>query len=341
MRRNFKYLEEKVVLVQARSFRFRKRVQDIEPCQASNCEIDFDFAVDIFKEEYMRDDWSQRTLDFHLENLAVFKKFLKAQTGGLNQISRVHLDEYVKSMRAAGKKKNTINGRIKTLRVFFRLLHRKGYLPNNPALSLETIKGPQTEITPFNSDQVKALLARPDQDTFTGLRDYMIMQLLLDTGIRLEELCNAKVSDVDLRSCSIYIRQGKGRKSRTVFFGLESRKSVLRYLAFTGITNEADMNLVLNQDGQPLKPRSIQERISLYAHAAGIKGVRPSPHTFRHTFAKMFLMSEGDPYALRDLLGHNTMSTVIIYLKLFREDLYLKYKGKSPVDRLSRKKDGV
>jgi integrase/recombinase XerD len=97
---------------------------------------------------------------------------------------------------------------------------------------------------------------------------------------------------------------------------------------------------VLNQDGYPLRPRSVEDRISLYARAAGIKGVRPSPHTFRHSFAKMFLMNDGDPYVLRDLLGHNTMAMVIIYLKLFREDLYKKYIGKSPVDNLSRRKNG-
>lgn len=327
--------------MQARSFRLRRNTEETVPDLAKCCELDFGYAIEIFKDEYMRDDWSQRTLSFHLENLSVFKKFLEALDGNLAEVNQDVLEEYVKSMRSSGKKKNTINGRIKTLRVFFRLLHKKGYNSHNPALSLETIRGPQSEITPFNSEQIKALLSRPEQTTFAGLRDYMIMQLLLDTGIRLEELCNAKVSDIDLKGCSVFIRQGKGRKSRTVFFGCETRKSIARYLAFTGISNEGDTNLVLNQDGNPLRPRSIQERISLYAGAAGIKGVRPSPHTFRHTFAKMFLMGEGDPYALRDLLGHNTMSTVIIYLKLFREDLYKKYRGKSPVDRLTRKKDDV
>ncbi|OPX94268.1 MAG: Tyrosine recombinase XerC [Pelotomaculum sp. PtaB.Bin104] len=324
--------------MQVRNFRLKRIVEDAKPSLVNSCEINFGFATDIFKEEYMRDDWSQRTLAFHLENLAVFNKFLMAHhTGNPIKVTEDILNEYIKNMRSAGKKKNTINGRIKTLRVFFRLLHKKGYISHNPALSLETIRGPQSEIIPFTSEQINVLLARPDQTTFAGLRDYMIMQLLLDTGIRLEELCSVKVSDVDLKGCSIYIRQGKGRKSRTVFFGIETRRSLTKYLVFTGIANEGDTNLVLNQDGHPLKPRSIQERISLYASAVGIKGVRPSPHTFRHTFAKMFLMNEGDPYALRDLLGHNTMSTVIIYLKLFREDLYKKYRGRSPVDRLSRK----
>ncbi|MCL6479212.1 MAG: tyrosine-type recombinase/integrase [Peptococcaceae bacterium] len=322
-----------------RSFRFKRKTADVIPYSVQCSDIDFNYALDIFKDEYMRDDWSQRTLNFHLENLAIFKKYLDTQSMSLGQISQDVLDDYIKSMRTAGKKKNTINGRIKTLRVFFRVLNKKGYIPNNPALSLETIRGPQVDIRPFSDDQIKALLSQPDRTTFVGLRDYMVMQLLLDTGIRLEELCNVIVSDVDLKSCSIYIRQGKGRKSRTVFFGAETRKSVIKYLTFTGIASDGDTNLVLNQDGQPLKPRSIQERISIYAIAAGIKGVRPSPHTFRHTFAKMYLMNGGDPYALRDLLGHNTMSTVILYLKLFREDLYVKYRGKSPVDNLTHKKD--
>ncbi|OPX92590.1 MAG: Tyrosine recombinase XerC [Pelotomaculum sp. PtaB.Bin104] len=312
--------------------------ENIEQDKAACCEIDFDCALDIFKEDYMRDDWSNRTLEFHLENLSVFKKFLNTQALKLGQVSPDILDEYVKNMRSAGKKKNTINGRIKTLRVFFRLLHRKGYILRNPTLALQTIKGgPQSDILPFTDNQVKALLARPDLTTFTGLRDHMIMKILLDTGIRLVELCNLMISDIDLKACSIYIRLGKGRKNRTVFFGAETRKSIVKYLNITGIAKDNDINLVLSQDGNPLKPRSIQERISDYAAVAGIKGVRSSPHTFRHTFAKMYLMNGGDPYALRDLLGHSSMSTVILYLKLFREDLYKKYRGKSPVDGLSHK----
>ena len=74
--------------MQLKGFRFKKRIQDNDSELPKCCEIDFDFAVDIFKEEYMRDDWSQRSLDFHLENLAVFRKFMEAHTGSLNQVSR-------------------------------------------------------------------------------------------------------------------------------------------------------------------------------------------------------------------------------------------------------------
>lgn len=325
------------MLAEGKRFRFKRKIEDNSnlPICTEYSAIDFDLAIDIFKDEYMRDEWSPRTLSFHTENLNVFRKYIETQGMTLGQVTPGVLDQFVKNMRSAGRKKNTINGRVKTLRVFFGILNKKGYIPQNPAFSLDTIQGPKTDIKPFTSEQVKALLSKPDRSTFVGLRDYMIMQLLLDTGIRLDELCNAKVSDIDTKGCSLYVRLGKGRKSRTVFFGAETRKSVIKYLSVIGTAKDGELNLILNQDGGPLRPRSVQERISIYAEAAGIRGVRPSPHTFRHTFAKMYLMNEGDPYALRDLLGHNTMSTVILYLKLFRDDLRVKYRGKSPVDRLS------
>lgn len=318
--------------MQAKNLRFRRSAdRNVKTDVQSYDTFDVDEAIQVFKEAYMYDDWSQRTLDFHLENLSVFKSYLSKQE--VTSVTPKILEDYIGELRKTGKKINTINGRIKTFRVFFRVLHEKRYIPNNPAENIRTIKGAKPEIMPFTQEQVKVLLAAPDKNTFTGLRDTMIMLILLDTGIRLEELVNVKLGDLDLKKSSIFIRKGKGQKSRTVYFGAETRKLVSKYLSFTGIEDE-ESNLILNQDGQSLRPRTIQERISDYAKAANITGVRCSPHTFRHTFAKMFLMSDGDPYVLRDLLGHSCMSTVIIYLKLFREDLQKKYRGKSPVDKL-------
>jgi len=318
------------------SFRGRDAIiaEDLQR-QENNLDIDFPTAISFFKDEYMRDEWSERTLAFHLENLAIFSKYLSVAGIGekISNISPRILDDFIKSMRNAAKKKNTINGRIKTLRVFFRVLYDSGYISGNPAAGLKSIKGPNSNITPFTDEQISKLLAQPDQGTFTGLRDHLIMSILVDSGIRLDELCNIRVSDIDIKHGTIYIEKGKGNKSRTVFFGLKTRKKLLKYHQLT--QGQGDNFLLLNQDGFRIKPRTVQDNIAKYARAVGITGVRPSPHTFRHTFAKMFLMNDGDPYALRDLLGHNSMSTVILYLKLFREDLHQKYKGKSPVDRIN------
>ncbi|RYD06844.1 hypothetical protein N752_01580 [Desulforamulus aquiferis] len=175
----------------------------------------------------MSDDWSQRTLEYHLENLAVFKKFLVSNTGTITNITKNTLENFKTSMRNAGRKKNTINGRVKTLRVFFRVLYNEGYIDNNPAESFKVIKGgKKSEIIPFTTEQLKAILAQPNQKVFVGLRDYMIMQLLTDTGIRLQELVDIRICDINIDKKSVFIKQGHGDESRMVYFGIKTANTI-------------------------------------------------------------------------------------------------------------------
>jgi len=298
--------------------------------------INIEEAIEIFAGEYAEQGWAKRSLQFHLDNLSVFKKYLM-YCRDINDIGLVELQvlkDFKAHMANKGLKKNTINGRIRTLRVFFRKLNDLGYIRTDPSKGLDEIKKRESpEIIPFNDKQIRLLLAQPDRTTFTGLRDWVIMQVLLDTGIRVEELINLRIADIDFKHNSITVVRGKGSKTRNVFFGKTTRKALQKYIVKVGLRNQ-DEYVFLNQDGGQLKKRTVQDSIAKYAQKAGIQGVRCSPHTFRHTFAKMFLMNGGNPYVLRDLLGHTTMNTVTIYLRLFNPDLEKKYQGKSPVDNL-------
>ncbi|KNZ69319.1 tyrosine recombinase XerC [Thermincola ferriacetica] len=301
--------------------------------------IDLDRAIEIFSGEYAEQGWAERSLKYHQENLSVLKKYLVYVRGieDIGLVTHQVLKDFKGYLVNRGLKKNTVNGRIRTLRVFFGKLADLGYIPTNPAAGLEEIKKRETPvIVPFTDEQVRQLLAQPDQSTFVGLRDWVIMQVLLDTGVRVDELCSLRLGDIDFRHNTITVVRGKGSKTRNVLFGSATRKALLKYISRTGL-NDPEGYLFLNQDGGQLKKRTVQDNISNYAQKAGIKGVRCSPHTFRHTFAKMFLMNGGDPYVLRDLMGHSTMNTVIIYLRLFRPDLEQKYRGKSPVDNLFKR----
>jgi integrase/recombinase XerD len=298
--------------------------------------ISINDAIEIFASEYSELGWAKRTLKFHLENLNVLKKYLIFHQGieDIGLISFQVLKDFRGYLINKGLKKNTINGRIRTLKVFFRKMQEIGHLPCNLSKGIEEIKKRESpEIVPFSDEQIRLLLGQPNRITFAGFRDWVIMQVLLDTGIRLEELCNLKVSSVDLKHNSIIVVRGKGSKTRIVVFGVTTKKALMKYMTKVGLKNPEEY-LFLNQDGGQLKNRTVQENIANYGYKAGLKGVRCSPHTFRHTFAKNFLMSDGDPYVLRDLLGHSTMNTVTIYLRLFNPDLQKKYRGKSPVDKL-------
>lgn len=298
--------------------------------------ISINDAIEIFASEYSEQGWAKRSLEAHLEGPSVFKKYL-LNLRGIEDVGVIALDvlkDFRTSLINRGLKKNTINGRVRTLKVFFRKLYEANYIPFNPSTGIQEIKKRESpEIVPFTEKQMRLLLVQPNQTTFSGFRDWVLMQLLFDTGIRLDELCNIKLGHLDLKHNSILIIRGKGAKTRTVMFGRKTRKALIKYIAKTGLKNPDDY-LFLNQDGGRLKNRSVQENISKYGQQAGLKEVRCSPHTFRHSFAKNFLMNGGDPYVLRDLLGHSSMNTVTIYLRLFSPDLEKKYRGKSPVDNL-------
>ncbi len=301
--------------------------------------INLDRAIDLFTGEYTEQGWVERSLQFHKENLNVLFNYLGEikLIDDIGLVTTEVLKDFIGYMRNKGLKENTINGRVKTFHVFFGIMTVLGYIPHDPSSVIrETKSRMKPVIIPFSEDQIKALLTQPNQKSFVGLRDWVMMQILLDTGIRVEELINVRFGNVDFKHNSIMVVRGKGQKTRTVIFGHVTRKALMRYVAKVGFS-EPEEYLFLNQDGGQLKKRTVQDIISKYGEKAGIKGVRCSPHTFRHTFAKMFVLNEGDPYVLRDLLGHADMTTVTIYLKLFRPDLERKYRGKSPVDKLFRR----
>ena len=150
-----------------------------------------------------------------------------------------HVVRYMVDQRLAP---NTINGRIKTFKVFFAFLFRKGYLEQNIAEGLVLLKCPKNQIQTFSNAEMLLLLRQPDQTTFIGLRDYAMMIILLDTGIRIAGLLSLTLENV------------------------------------------------------PLQIRTAQERIKDYGKMARIQGVRVSPHTFRHSMAKLYIRNGGDPF---------------------------------------------
>ncbi|MBP1993840.1 tyrosine-type recombinase/integrase [Paenibacillus eucommiae] len=132
------------------------------------------------------------------------------------------------------------------------------------------------------------MFALPDRTTFTGLRNYVMMLTLLDTGIRLKELANLQVTDVLLDEGSLRINHGKGRKSRLVPIERIAAGEMEHYLLERG--NLEHNALWANLDNKPFLPGGIRTMIARYCQSAKIKGIQCSCHTFRHTFAKEILV---------------------------------------------------
>jgi len=233
---------------------------------------------------------------------------------------------------------HTINCYLRAVRAFWSWLLVEEFIETNPFDKITIPKPPKKVITPFSEEQIRALLNTIDTKSTIGFRDWTIILTLLDTGIRVSELTDLKLDDVNLAQRCLKVR-GKGNKERIVPIGISVQRAIAKYLTKyrTNPIYPLSDNLFLNRDSIPLTPNRIESIIERYASKAGIQGVRSSPHTFRHTFATTYLRNGGDVFTLQRILGHETLDIVRNYVNLAQYDLQEAHLRCSPVDNLKIK----
>jgi integrase/recombinase XerD len=302
--------------------------------------LDFDASVSAFLRYCRIRNLSEHTLAFYSDTLKELIRLLKAQNIERPiDVTRAHImtaietkqNERIKRGKSDKPSDHTMNKLIRGWRAFFNFLYDEGFLPNNPYNGIKAIKAEKSVIQTFNREQMKRLLDAPNRKTFTGYRDYVLMLLLFDTGIRVSEAANIQISDIYWKERQIKIF-GKGRKERLVPFSKTLARHLRDYISIRGLLNHD--YLFVNIDNNPFQPRGIQQALKDYGIAAGIKGVRVSPHTFRHTFAKNWIMNGGDVFSLQKILGHTSLEVVRMYVNLFSADVLEKHDLYSPLERL-------
>lgn len=256
-------------------------------------------------------------------------RFIAGNYDGISRPSQVrgeHLRDYLAALRPTNQTVS-LNNKIRAIKAFFTYLHREGYVVRNPAADLRQFKATEKAVPCFSREQLKGLLARPDVRTFTGLRDRTAMLVMMDTAIRVGELLNIRVEDLffeERMPASIRIRDPKNHKERIANLPPMPARALQRWLEYL-MANVADPEwLFPNIYGEKLSIRSLQENITKYGRQAGIRG-RCSPHMFRHSFAKNYIMAGGDLRSLQEILGHSTITMTLRYGKLFNPDVRKKH----------------
>jgi len=290
------------------------------------------------------------TIRWYMGKLKIFLEYLQTQelptdaaklTTTHLRAFLVHLRENVKAdennpmkpARKRGLSPKTIQGYARTLKAFFSWLAREGYITNNPAQLVKIPRAPQTIVETLSDSQIKRLLSIVDFKSPKGFRDYCIILVLLDTGVRLSELVNLQIKDLDLER-GVFKVMGKGARERLVPFGAKVQTTLWKYLhKFRPEPLHPNIgNVFLRSDGRPLSCDQVYRLVRNYGREAGVDGVRCSPHTFRHTFAKKFLINGGDLFTLQKILGHSSLAVVRMYVELTSEDVQIQHRRYSPVD---------
>lgn len=302
--------------------------------------LEMDAAIASFLRYCRIRNLTDETLNFYRDTTKELTKQLYAQDIDRPiDITKEHVMAALESKRGEKIKRGrsdtpadaTMNKIIRGWRAFFNWLHTEGFIDTNPFKGIGLIKAEKRIIETFSNAQVKALLDAPNRSSFTGYRDYTIMMTLLDCGVRISELAGVDLADINWRDRTIKV-YGKGRKERLVPFSRTLEKTLRTYTEVRGVL-ETD-RLFVNIDNDPFRVRGIQQAIKDHGQAARIKGVRCSPHTFRHTFAKMYIMNGGDAFSLQKILGHTSLEIVRMYVNLFSTDVRDKHARHSPLENL-------
>ncbi|HET9853136.1 MAG TPA: tyrosine-type recombinase/integrase [Candidatus Limnocylindrales bacterium] len=263
-------------------------------------------AVDLFCAAKAAEGASPRTLEWYrmIVGRAV-RRFGEARP--VDAVPAAELRAWLLELRAS-LAPESIAGYVRGLKAFGNWCATEEVATAGGFRGLRRPKVPHRLIAPFSDPELRSLLALADE------RERALALVLLDTGLRLSELASLLVGDV--RPDGTLHVMGKGAKERIVPIGASARRALVRYLA-TRATVTADDPLFCGRRGPALTPRGIQQAIARLGRRAAV-GTRCSPHTFRHTFARGYLVNGGDVFSLQQILGHATLDMVRRYISLSR-----------------------
>lgn len=232
----------------------------------------------------------------------------------------------------------TIKSYMLNLRAFFSWCKAQDFLPKgfeDPSRRVPHVKVPQYVIATFTPKQLAEMIDSCDLETDIGFRDYAILLMLIDTGVRASELCGLTLGNVHEDYIKVF---GKGSKEREVGIGMTASRALWMYIHKHRphlVRVEREQHVFLGWDGSPLLRSGLYQIIARIGEKTGIEGVRISPHTFRHTFARSWLENGGEIFKLSRLLGHAELQTTEKYLKDFRSrEARVEQPRFSPVERM-------
>lgn len=318
---------------------------------------DLDMLFRIFIDYKASQGMRERTLKDHKLLYGYFKKWLDVAYPNISaqDITQQTIQAYVSYMarervqyndhpnRASddakvGLSPMTINVRLRALKCFIKYLYDSGYIQHNVIAGIKLFKVDEDQIGAFTEGQIKRLFKAVDRKTYAGFRDYTIMLLLLDTGLRISEALSVtyEMFDPNTRLITLSGKYTKNRKLRQVPVSPETAKLLKQLIQENRNLFYPDVpeQLFLTAFGDPLNQEIFARRLKKYAEKAKISGVRVSPHTFRHTFAKFYILNGGDPFTLQSMLGHSTMDMVRKYVQMYSSDVKEQHSRFSPLRRI-------
>jgi integrase/recombinase XerC len=276
--------------------------------------------------------YSFHTISAYKSDLHQFAEYLKTvyEIEGAKEVSQAVVRSWLASLIDSGHSHRSVNRKLSSVKAYFNFLVREGQLSSNVAARVGTLKIPRhLPVSASKSEMQQVFHGNLKDGSFKSKRDLLILELLYSTGIRLSELINLKISDVDRSLMSIKVT-GKRNKQRIIPITGPLVDCIDAYLlARESVVNAGVSEIIITDKGKKAYSVFIYRTVTKYLGEAGVKG-RKSPHVLRHTFATHMLNEGADLNAIKELLGHASLAATQVYTHVSVEKLKSIYKLAHP-----------
>ena len=256
--------------------------------------------------------------NYFLDNTLSRKKLAKINR---NDIRKFLAEEYDN-----GYSSKTVARRLATIKSYFKYLVKTELIQENISIHINSPKVPKKLPNFVDKNLIDTLMKTPSLDTHIGIRDKAVLELFYSTGMRLSELVNMNIGDFEINKKLIRVI-GKGNKERMIPYGRTAESAIKNYLKIRNLSLKpafANKPLFVNSSEKRISKRTIQRRMNNYIKLVA-DGKRIGPHLLRHTFATHLLDNGADIRAVKDLLGHSSLSSTQIYTHVSIEKLKKDY----------------
>ena len=290
-----------------------------------------EYILKFIEEIKYEKNYSDLTISGYLKDLDVFLEYVNNNNiKRYNDIEYQDIRLYISYLYDLNYTNKTISRHISSLKSFFKYLKKENVIDNNPCLLISNPKIEKKLPKYLNFEDTEKLLNAYYTNNYICIRNSLILEMLYSTGIRVSELVNIKLKDLDINQKSIRII-GKGNKERIVYFGDICLNLINKYLKVS--YNKLNINnleyLLLSKTGKKINDREIRKIIDDACSIVGIE-MKISPHVLRHTFATHMLNDGADLRSVQELLGHSNLQTTQIYTHLTNEKIRNVYLNAHP-----------
>ncbi|AAK80025.1 integrase/recombinase XerD [Clostridium acetobutylicum] len=277
-----------------------------------------DNLIEQYFAEIRKKNLSLNTIDAYRRDIKKFHEFLDEKGEKLREVDVITIMSYVQYLQKNGRANSSIVRNIVSIRNFFKYLEIKGIMDDNPVTQYEMPKIRRNFPDILTIEEVEKLLMGPDGNTDKGIRDKAMLEIMYATGMKVTELLNLTIYDINLKLSYIKCR-GIKNKERIIPMGSYAVKCLEIYLKVRTKLNVQNIDyLFFNLQGDKMTRQGFWKIIKQYAQESGIKK-KINAYTLRHSFAVHLLQNGADIKTIQELLGHSDMATTQIYSGMYRK----------------------